>query len=54
MDGHKKVIRTLTKKHIKITDAKIGKETSIKDGVITIDENIVEKALKADGLCKSL
>ena len=54
MDGHKRVIRTLTKKHIKITDAKIGKETSIKDGVITIDENIVEKALKADGLCKSL
>lgn len=54
LDGHKKVIRTLTKQHIKITDAKIGKETSIKDGVITIDENIVKKALKEDALCKSL
>ena len=53
-DGSKKVIRTLTKKHIKITDAKIGDETSIKDGVITIDKNIVDKALKADPLCKSL
>lgn len=53
-DGTKKVIRTLTKKHIKITDAKIGDETSIKNGVITIDKNIVEKALKADPLCKSL
>lgn len=54
LDGHKKVIRTLTKQHIKITDAKIGKETSIKDGVITIDKNIVKEALKEDTLCKSL
>lgn len=54
LDGHKKVIRTLKKQHIKITDAKIGKETSIKDGVITIDENIVKEALKEDALCKSL
>lgn len=54
LDGHKKVIRTLTKQHIKITDAKIGKETSIKDGVITIDKNIVKEALKEDALCKSL
>ena len=54
LDGHKKVIRTLTKQHIKITDAKIGKETSIKDGVITIDEKIVKEALKEDALCKSL
>lgn len=52
--GEKKVIRTLVKKHIKITDVKIGKETSIKDGVITIDKNIIKEALKADALCKSL
>ena len=53
-DGSKKVIRTLTKKHIKITDVKIGKETSIKDGVITIDKGIIKEALKADELCKKL
>ena len=39
--GEKKVIRTLIKKHIKITDAEIGTETSIKDGKITIDGSIV-------------
>lgn len=49
--GEKKVIRTLTKKHIKITDAEIGTETSIKDGKITIDKNLIEKALKEDPLC---
>lgn len=52
--GEKKVIRTLLKKHIKIKDVKLGKETSIKDGVITIDESIVDKAVKEDILCKSL
>ncbi len=52
--AEKKVIRTLIKKHIKITDAEIGTETTIKDGKITIDEGIIEKALKADPLCKSL
>lgn len=50
----KKVIRTLTKKHIKITDAEIGTETSIKDGKITIDGSIVEKAILEDPLCKSM
>lgn len=50
----KKVIRTLVKKHIKITDAEIGTETSIKDGRITIDGGIVEKALLEDPLCKSM
>ena len=50
----KKVIRTLTKKHIKITDAQIGTETSIKDGKITIDGSIVEKAILEDPLCKSM
>lgn len=52
--GEKKVIRTLIKKHIKITDAEIGSETSIKDGKITIDGSIVEKAVREDPLCKSL
>ena len=52
--GEKKVIRRLLKKHIKITDVKLGSKTSIKDGVITIDKSIVNKAVKEDELCKSL
>lgn len=52
--GEKKVIRNLVKKHIKINDVKLGDETSIKDGVITIDKSIVEKAVGEDVLCKSL
>lgn len=52
--GEKKVIRTLIKKHMKITDVEIGDETSIKDGKITIDKKIVEKAVLEDPLCKSL
>lgn len=52
--GEKKVIRTLKKRHIKITDAEIGTETSIKDGKITIDGSIVEKAVEQDPLCKSM
>lgn len=52
--GEKTVIRSLVKKHIKITDVKLGDETSIKDGVITIDKSIVNDAVKEDGLCKSL
>ncbi|MGX7112816.1 D-proline reductase (dithiol) proprotein PrdA [Gemella cuniculi] len=52
--GEKKVIRTLTKQHIKITDVKLGNETSIKDGVITIDKKLAEAALGEDALCKKL
>ncbi|MGN0242287.1 MAG: D-proline reductase (dithiol) proprotein PrdA [Candidatus Weimeria sp.] len=52
--GEKKVIRTLIKKHMKITDVEIGTETSIKDGKITIDGSIVDKAVLEDPLCKSL
>lgn len=48
------MIRTLIKKHIKITDVEIGDTTSIKDGKITIDGSIVDKAVKEDPLCKSL
>lgn len=52
--GEKRVIRTLVKKHIRITDAMIGTETSIRDGKITIDGSIVEKAVLEDPLCKSM
>lgn len=52
--GEKTVIRKLIKKHIKINDVKLGKETSIKDGIITIDKDIVKKAVGEDVLCKSL
>lgn len=52
--GQKKVIRTLKKQHIKITDVEIGDKTSIKDGKITIDKNVVNAALKEDELCVSM
>lgn len=52
--GEKTVIRRLVKKHIRIKDVKLADETSIKDGVITINKNIVNDAVKEDGLCKSL
>lgn len=50
----KRVIRTLTKKHIKITDVEIGTETSIRNEKITIDGNITKKAVLEDPLCKSI
>lgn len=52
--GEKKVIRSLKKQHIKITEVELGAETSIKDGKITIDKSIVEKAIGEDPLCKSI
>lgn len=52
--GKKTVIRSLIKKHIKIKDVKLGDKTSIENGVITIDKNIVNAAVKEDSLCKSL
>ena len=52
--GEKKVIRTLIKKHIKITDVEIGAKTCIENGKITIDGKIVEKAVLEDPLCKSM
>ena len=52
--GEKTVIRNLVKKHIKINDVKLGNETSIKDGIITINKDIVKDAVKEDALCKSL
>lgn len=52
--GEKKVIRTLLKKHIKITDVEISDHTAIKDGKIFIDGSIVDKAGKEDPLCVSM
>lgn len=52
--GEKKVIRTLLKQHIRITDVEIGTETAIKDGKITIDGALAERAVLEDPLCKSL
>ena len=52
--GTKKVIRTLTKKHIKITKVELGDKTEINDGVLSIDKSIVDKAVLEDPLCKSL
>lgn len=52
--SEKRIIRTLTKKHMKITDAEIGAETSIRNGKLTIDGSIVEKAILEDPLCKSM
>lgn len=52
--GEKTVIRKLVKKHIRISDVKLGKKTFIKDGVININKDIVNDAVKEDGLCKSL
>ena len=50
----KNVIRTLIKKHIKITDVELGTETAIRNGKITINKNITEKAVMEDPLCKSI
>ena len=52
--GEKKVIRTLVKKHIRITAVVIGDKTSIENGTLTIDKHIVDKAVLEDSLCKSL
>lgn len=52
--GEKTVIRSLVKKHIKISDVKLGNKTSIENGVITINKDIVNDAVKEDALCKSL
>lgn len=52
--GAKKVIRQLKKQHIKITDAEIGTETSIKAGKITVDAGLIAAAIKADPLVKDI
>jgi len=49
-----KVIRTLKKKIYQVKKVVIGEETSFQDGVLTIDEKILEKAAKADSLVKKI
>jgi len=45
-----KVIRTLTRKHYKITEVKFGPETKIEGTVLTIREGAAHDALKVDHL----
>ncbi len=52
--GEKKVIRTLTKKHMKIVDATLGEETAIRDGILTIEKRLAERAVLEDSLCKRM
>ena len=49
-----KVIRTLTKKYFAVKEVVIGEKTSFENGVITIEEGIVAKALEADDLIKDI
>ncbi|UZQ50314.1 D-proline reductase (dithiol) proprotein PrdA [Clostridium kluyveri] len=49
-----KVIRTLVKKYYKVKEVKIGSKTSFVGGVLTIDEDIINKAMEADPLVKKL
>lgn len=53
-EAQKKVIRKLVKKHIRISDVEIGSKTSIENGKITIDGDIVKRAVQEDKLCKSM
>ncbi|PJM73513.1 D-proline reductase (dithiol) proprotein PrdA [Bifidobacterium primatium] len=49
-----KVMRTLVKKDYPVTKVVIGDATSYADGVLTIDESLVEAAKKADPLVKDV
>ena len=49
-----KIIRTLVQKEYKISKVELGKETSIKDGVLTINESLIEKAKKCNPLVKNV
>ncbi|QAA34531.1 D-proline reductase (dithiol) proprotein PrdA [Clostridium manihotivorum] len=49
-----KVVRTLVKKYYSVRDVRLGEETSFSEGVLTIDEDVISKALKADPLVKGL
>jgi len=48
------VVGTLVNRTFAIADVKIGKETSIKNGVLTIRENLCKDALKDNPLVKKL
>ena len=49
-----KVIRTLVKKYYKVNEVQVGSETAFKKGILTINEDIINEALKADPLVKEL
>ncbi|WP_160676026.1 D-proline reductase (dithiol) proprotein PrdA [Clostridium sp. C8-1-8] len=49
-----KVVRTLVKKYYKVRDVRFGEKTSYSEGVLTINESVISKALKADPLVKNL
>ena len=49
-----KVMRTLVKKDYPVTKVELGDATSYEDGVLTIDESLVEAAKKADPLVKDV
>lgn len=49
-----KVIRTLVKKYYKVKEVKIGSKTSFEGGVLTIDEDVIGRAMEADPLVKKL
>ncbi len=52
--GTVKTVRTLTKKHFKITEVKRGPETKIEGTTLYIREGIEEDAVKVDKLVKKL
>lgn len=52
--GEKKVIRQLKKQYYQIKDVKIGTETRIDNGNLTIDEGLIEGALETDKLIKKV
>lgn len=49
-----KVVRSLTRKHYKITEVKFGPETKIEGTVLTIRESAAQDALKVDHLVKDI
>lgn len=49
-----KVLRSLTRKHYKITDVKFGPETKIEGTTLYIRENVCDDAVKASDLVKEI
>ncbi|MDU7252102.1 MAG: D-proline reductase (dithiol) proprotein PrdA [Clostridium sp.] len=48
------IVSTLKKREFAVKKVELGKETSFKDGVLTIKEELCKEALKADSLVKKL
>lgn len=49
-----KVVRTLIKKYYRVNKVNIGSETSFSEGLLTIDEGAISKAVKLEPLVKDL